>query len=101
MKIATLIDSDDVLIRTAHQDRISRTQFEPNTPFWGGDTLKWVGKMNKDYSAFNVLLPEALRSLRDHLISFAISGQYSAMKFITYENLLSMDFYLCILFAKF
>src|SRR5471030_745942 len=66
---------------TVHLDWTARPQSEPGTPFWEGDFLKWVGKMNTDCSAFNVLSPGTFRSLRDHLISFAVSGKYSATTF--------------------
>ncbi|HZV67537.1 MAG TPA: hypothetical protein VFG03_21840, partial [Telluria sp.] len=62
-------------------DRTSRPESEPGAPFWELDVLKWIGKTNTDCSAFNVLLPETLHSLRDHLISFALSGKYSASSF--------------------
>lgn len=59
-------------------DRTTRRESELSTPFWRGDRLEWVGKTIVDCSAFKVLAPYIHRSLRDHIISFAQSGKYSA-----------------------
>ncbi|WP_129587708.1 site-specific integrase [Herbaspirillum robiniae] len=59
-------------------NRTTQPQAEPSELVWKGDTLKWIGIGNLNCSAFKVLAPEAYRSLRAHVISFAQSGKYAS-----------------------
>jgi integrase len=81
MTATPLREPAELLNLDLNLDRTARTEADSGALFWEGDTLKWIGIINADCSAFNVLAPETRSSLRDHLISFGQSGKYSAQSF--------------------
>jgi len=79
MTAASPKESTEVLSKVADLDRTARPESEPGDPFWELDVLKWIGKMHVNCSGFSILPPKTLKSLRSHIITFALNGKYSAL----------------------
>ena len=91
MTATVLTESVEVLGLDLNLDRTVRPRSEPGVPFWEGDMLRFVGIMNVNCSAFNVLAPETRHSLRDHLLLFAQSKKYAPDSYVSAARALNFS----------
>lgn len=80
MTAIPLTESAEVLDLNLY--RTVRPASEPGALFWEGDTLKLVGIINVNCSAFNVLAPKTRHSLREHLLLFAHTKKYATTTYV-------------------
>lgn len=91
MTTTELTGSAQVIDLDLNLDRTVRPESGSGAPFWEGDMLKLLGITSVDCSAFNVLAPETLHSLRDHLLLFAQTKKYAIRSYACAVRALNMS----------